>query len=120
MIEILLVLSLLGNGWQFYEGGKTDQSNIQLVAQIKQNETDLEGFYKERVNHDAIMVKVERDRKNNAQRSEDHAVELERLRNSNSDVNSFLELEIPSDLVLHIKSRASSSNKDSNPENPEL
>lgn len=120
MIELLLVFSLLGNGWQFYEGGKAEQSNTQLVAQIKQNETDLKGFYKARVNHEAIMVKVERDRKNNAQRSEDHAVELERLRNRNTSVDNFLDMEIPPDLVLHIKSRASGSDKDSNPENPKL
>lgn len=110
LLEAILVVSLITNGWQFFQQGELSHSNEQLVQTINGQEKSLSMCYVERGVYERSLGEVEGERDEAYRRSKDQAVELERLRNSNPTVNEFMELELPQDLAKHLRSRSSDGN----------
>lgn len=104
MLELLLVLSLLGNGWQFYDKGSIEQSNKQLEQVVIEQEELIEEYYSEKGYLKEKLIEAEREREKIYSRSEERARELEELRNSVPVVRSYLDEQIPESVVEHLRS----------------
>ena len=104
MLEILLILSLLGNGWLLQERGERGQGSEQMQQVILQQEELIEGKYSEITKLEKQLVKVEIAREEIFTKSEERSVELEKLRNSNTDVDTYLNQRIPPAMVEHLRS----------------
>lgn len=106
MIEILLVLSLLGNGWLFYDKGELEHSNEQL-QQVVEEQNNLIGEHYVKVGElEEQLGKAEVERERIITESSKRAIELEKLRNRDSSVDSYLNERIPASVVEHLQAHS--------------
>jgi len=103
MIELLLVLSLLGNGAQFYDRGGLEHSNEQLQQVVVEKDNLIGRHYVELDKIEAQLSEAESAREEIFARSEERAIELEKLRNRSVGVADYLNETIPSELVEHLQ-----------------
>ena len=103
MIEFLLLLSLLGNGVQAYDRGGLKQSNEQLQQVVVEKDNLIGKHYVELDEIEERLNETQRAREEIFTRSEERAVELEKLRNSSVGVDSYLDETIPIELVEHLQ-----------------
>lgn len=103
MLEIILVLSLLGNGFLLKEQGELGQNNKQLQQVVVEQESLIGERYHEIGKLEEKLVEVERNREAIFTKSEERAVELEKLRNTSVVVNNYLNQTIPSGVVEHLQ-----------------
>jgi ferredoxin-fold anticodon binding domain-containing protein len=104
MLELILILSLLGNGWLLQERGEMEQGSEQMQQVILQQEELIGGKYSEITELEKQLVKVEIAREEIFTESEERSIELEKLRNSIPDVDTYLNQRIPPAMVEHLRS----------------
>ena len=103
LLEILLVGSLILNGFQFQERGELVQSNKQL-QQVTTEQNDLiNQHYIDVDKLEEELVQTQKAREEIYARSEERAVELEKLRSTNVSVSVYLNQDIPAELVEHLQ-----------------
>jgi len=103
MLEILLILSLLGNGWLLQDSGELAQSNKQLQEVVSGQRALIGGAYNEIGKLEKELIKVERVREEIFAQSEERSIELEELRNSNTTVDDYLNQTVPASVVEHLQ-----------------
>lgn len=103
MITLLLVMALGVNGWQFYENGQLTQSNKQLVQEVDE-QNELVGKYYDKIgDYEAAALITEGEIKSLYADGQAKAIELEQLRNRDTDVDNYLREEIPIGLVRNLQ-----------------
>lgn len=103
MLEILLILSLFGNGWLLQDSGELTQSNKQLQEVVSGQRALIGGAYNEIGKLEKELIKVERVREEVFAKSEARGIELEELRNSNIIVDDYLDQAVPASVVEHLQ-----------------
>lgn len=104
MLEILLILSLIGNGWLMQDRGEIEQNNKQLQQTIVDQENLLGESYERTTELNKKLISVEIAREEIFTKSEKRSIELEKLRNSVPDVDTYLNQRIPPAMVEHLQS----------------
>ena len=99
MIELLLIIALGLNGWQFHENGELSQSNKQISQELVEKTKLMEKYYAQVGDHEEATILAEREIRQLYNESEAQAVELESLRNRDSGVDDYLREEIPMGLI---------------------
>ena len=99
MIEILLLIALGLNGWQFNDNGELSHSNKQLSQTVIEQSELLDRYYEKIGDYEAATIVAEQEIKDLYRESETQAVELEKLRNTDPSVDGYLREEIPMGLV---------------------
>lgn len=104
IVEVLLILSLLGNGWLLQDRGEIEQNNKQLQQTVVEQEGLLGETYERVTELNKKLVSVESAREEIFTKSEERSIELEKLRNSIPDVDTYLNQRIPPAMVEHLRS----------------
>lgn len=104
---VLIIILGLGNVWQATENGTIKQQNVQLRRGLSEQSEIVESCYAETRNLEDILIKTQGSIRGLAKENSERAIELEKLRNSDSDTNTYLSLEVPSELVKHLSTYSS-------------
>lgn len=99
LLEILLVVSLLGNGYQAMDNGKLSQSNKQLSQVVEEQDALIGEHYVKIGDYQEAIVEVEGVIKRIEADSAKKDIELEVLRYTNTDVRDYLRAEVPQSLA---------------------
>ena len=99
ILELLLVVSLLGNGWQAYDSGELSQSNKQLSQVVEEQSALINQHYVDIGNYEEAIIETEREIQELSASQSKQSLAMEKLRNRNPTVSDYLATEVPDELV---------------------
>jgi parvulin-like peptidyl-prolyl isomerase len=100
MLEIILLISLGINGWQAHGNGELSQNNKQLSQTVVEQSELVDKYYGKIGDYAAAALVTEKEIKHLYSDNQAKAIEMEKLRNSDTVVASYLRAEIPDGLIL--------------------